>query len=290
MYSLRTSSSPAAGASSGARMPRSISSSGESLVIRRVCGSRVCQELASLSMTLRSRGASSAKNSFRGSPRAPSRATSSIRRSGDHAMRASVSRGAGKIPMRRGMVLTRRGSHAAPMESINPGGAMTSASQTTVAPIAHGPGEGEHFWFFGGLTTIKADGAETGGRVMVTEQLAPRGSGSPLHVHHNEDEWFYVLEGELTIWVDGETHVAPAGSFVLGPRDIPHTFIVSSEMARFLLVTEPGDFAGFVRALAEPAPGPELPPGPPTPPDMELVMKTAAEYGLEILGPPGIPA
>ena len=42
--------------------------------------------------------------------------------------------------------------------------------------------------------------------------------------------------------------------------------------------------------LAEPAPGPELPPGPPTPPDMELVMKTAAEYGLEILGPPGIPA
>jgi hypothetical protein len=65
---------------------------------------------------------------------------------------------------------------------------------------------------------------------------------------------------------------------------------VSSEIARFLLVTEPGDFAGFVRALAEPAPGPELPPGPPTPPDMELVMKTAAEYGLEILGPPGIPA
>ena len=55
-------------------------------------------------------------------------------------------------------------------------------------------------------------------------------------------------------------------------------------------VTEPGDFAGFIRALAEPAPGPELPPGPPTPPDMELVMKTAAEYGLEILGPPGIPA
>jgi mannose-6-phosphate isomerase-like protein (cupin superfamily) len=109
------------------------------------------------------------------------------------------------------------------------------------------------------------------------------------HVHDNEDEWFYVLEGELAIRVDGETHAAPAGSFVFGPRDIPHTFIVSSEIARFLLVTEPGDFAGFIRALAEPAPGPELPPGPPAPPDMELVIKTAAEYGLEILGPPGIP-
>ena len=167
---------------------------------------------------------------------------------------------------------------------------MSGAAQDTLVPITQGPGEGEHLWFFGGLTTIKADGGETGGRVLVTEQLMPRGSGSPLHVHHNEDEWFYVLEGELTIWVDGETHVAPAGSFLLGPRDIPHTFIVSSEIARFLLVTEPGDFAGFVRALAEPAPGPQLPPGPPTPPDMELVMKTAAEYSLEILGPPGIPA
>ena len=87
---------------------------------------------------------------------------------------------------------------------------MTSASQDTLEPIAHGPGEGEHLWFFGGSTTIKADGAETGGRVMVTEQLGPRGSGSPLHVHHNEDEWFYVIEGELTIWVAGKTVVAGA--------------------------------------------------------------------------------
>ena len=160
----------------------------------------------------------------------------------------------------------------------------------TVAPIALAPGEGEALWAFGTLAILKSTAQSTGGRVAVLDNLAPRGAGSPLHVHHREDEWFYVLEGELTIWVDGETHVAPAGSFVLGPRDIPHTFIVSSEMARFLLVTEPGDFARFVRALAEPAPGPELPPGPATPPDLELVMKTATEYGLEILGPPGIPA
>ena len=89
---------------------------------------------------------------------------------------------------------------------------------------------------------------------MVTEQLAPRGSGSPLHVHHNEDEWFYVLEGELTIWVDGHDDRGGAGAFVFGPRDVPHTFVVSSERARFLLVTEPAGFEGFVRALADPAP------------------------------------
>jgi quercetin dioxygenase-like cupin family protein len=176
------------------------------------------------------------------------------------------------------------------MDTIDAGGTMTTAPLGTLVPVAHGPGEGEHFWFFGGLTTIKADGADTGGRVMVTEQVAPRGSGSPLHVHHKEDEWFYVLEGELTIWVAGTTVVAGAGAFVYGPRDVPHTFVVSSEQARFLLVTEPAGFEGFVRALAAPAAAPEIPPAPTAPPDMEHVLRAAADYGLEILGPPGIPA
>ena len=148
----------------------------------------------------------------------------------------------------------------------------------------------EQLWFFGGLTTIKADAVSTGGRVMVTEHLAPRGTGSPLHVHRNEDEWFYVLEGELTIWVAGESIVAGEGSFVFGPRDVPHTFVVSSEQARFLLVTNPAGLEGFIRALAVPADAPEIPPAPAAPPDMEPVLRAAADYGLEIVGPPGIPA
>ncbi len=63
------------------------------------------------------------------------------------------------------------------------------------------------------------------------EHLSPRGSGSPLHVHHNEDEMFYVIDGELTLWVNGQTIVAPAGSFAYGPRDVPHTFTVTSDQA-----------------------------------------------------------
>ena len=167
---------------------------------------------------------------------------------------------------------------------------MTSTPQDTLAPIAHGPGEGEHFWFFGGLTTIKADGVETGGRVMVTEQLAPRGSGSPLHVHHNEDEWFYVTEGELTFWVGGQVITATAGSFVYGPRDIPHTFAVTSEQARFLLVTEPAGLERFVRAGSEPAHTLTIPAPPSDPPDPPQLAALAGNYGMEILGPPGIPA
>ena len=101
--------------------------------------------------------------------------------------------------------------------------------------------------------TIKSSSESTAGRVAVTENLAPRGSGSPLHVHRNEDEWFYVLTGELTFWVGGQVTTATAGSFVYRPENVPHTFTVSSERARFLLVTEPAGFEGFVRTIGEPA-------------------------------------
>jgi quercetin dioxygenase-like cupin family protein len=158
-----------------------------------------------------------------------------------------------------------------------------------ISPIAYAQGEGETLWSFGALATVKASTKMTGGGVFVMELLAPKGSGSPLHVHHREDEWFYVLEGELAFWVGGRVIAAPSGSFVFGPRDIPHTFMVTSDLARFLLVTEPGEFEGFVRELSEPARTPTPPPPPTGPPDMERILRTAARYGLEILGPPGIP-
>ena len=167
---------------------------------------------------------------------------------------------------------------------------MSTPGTPSLAPIALKRDEGDALWAFGGLALIKASSEATDGRVFVVEMLAPRGAGSPLHVHHREDEWFYVIEGQLTFWVGGEVIDAPAGSFVYGPRDIPHTFVVSSEQARFLLVTEPGDFGGFTRALSEPAQRLEIPPAPTEPPDMGAMTVIADQYGIEILGPPGIPA
>lgn len=158
-----------------------------------------------------------------------------------------------------------------------------------VAPIVALPEQGEALWFLGTLATVKAAGEATGGSFALIEQLAPRGSGSPLHVHSREDEWFYVIEGELTLWVDGETIVAPAGSFVFGPKGIPHTFIVSSEEARFLLVAQPAGFEQFMRAAGEPAQRLEIPPAATEPPDVAALTAAAAEYGIEITGPPGIP-
>jgi hypothetical protein len=156
------------------------------------------------------------------------------------------------------------------------GATPTSAA---VAPIGLGTDEGEAIWAFGCLITVKASRETTGGVVTVLDHLAGRGAGSPLHVHAREDEWFY-----------GKVIDAPAGSFVFGPRGVPHTFTVTSDEARFLLVTEPAGLEGMIRELGEPAVSQTIPPAPTEPPDLPRIVQVCAGYGIEILGPPGIPA
>jgi mannose-6-phosphate isomerase-like protein (cupin superfamily) len=163
---------------------------------------------------------------------------------------------------------------------------MTDAA---IDPIALQKGEGEAFWFLGQLLTIKASAEASGGGLTLIEAVAGRGPGAPLHVHHNDNEWFFVLEGEMAFWVGGTTIEAPAGSFVYGPREIPHTFDVTSSQARFLLGTNPAGFESFVRMVGEPAKELTLPPPPEGPPDMRALAAAAEQAGIEILGPPGFP-
>jgi quercetin dioxygenase-like cupin family protein len=177
--------------------------------------------------------------------------------------------------------------------ALTGGSEMSVNTQAPPAPIALQRDEGESYWFFGQLVTIKAAADTTAGRAGITECLGPRGTGSPLHVHSREDEWFYVLEGELTLWVGGTTHMLPAGAFAYGPQGVPHTFAVTSETAHFLLVVNPGGFESFIRAVGEPAGSPTIPPQGDTEPDpaqFAAMAALAAEHGVEIIGPPGIPA
>lgn len=150
-------------------------------------------------------------------------------------------------------------------------------------------GEGEAWWWLGGLATIKATGKETDGQYTLVEVLEHQGAEVPLHVHHNEDEAFYVLEGEMTFYVGEETIKAGPGSFLFGPRDIPHTYTVDSGPARLLFLLTPAGFEGLIRETGEPARALTLPPPPEAPPDeaeMEELMAIAGRYGNEIVGPP----
>jgi quercetin dioxygenase-like cupin family protein len=164
-----------------------------------------------------------------------------------------------------------------------------ASSKQVGLPIALGPEEGDAIWSFGALATIKATAEGTDGRFALFEPPAPRGAGSPLHVHHNEDEWFYLTEGELTFWVNGKVIQAKVESFVCGPRDLPHIFEVSSPMARFFLGVARAGFENFMRVPSKPATARAVPPPTAQLPSMDRILAAAAQYGLEIIGPPGIP-
>jgi len=148
-------------------------------------------------------------------------------------------------------------------------------------------GEGEARWWLGvTLATIKATGKETDGRYTLVEVLEPEGAEAPLHVHHNEDEAFWVLEGELKFEVGEETIKASPGSFLFGPKDVPHRYTVESGPARMLFLLSPAGFEEFIYATSEPAKERVLPPAPEGPPSQEEIEQLGAiarQYGGELL-------
>jgi len=167
------------------------------------------------------------------------------------------------------------------------------ADDPTTGIALHGD-EGEARWFLDMLQVWKCSAETTDGRMTIIDHRAPHESATPLHVHHRDDEWFYIFEGEVTIWIGGTTTIAGPGDFVYAPKDVAHTNIVTSpDGAHFLVGFTPGSpegADGFVRAASHPAPSLDMPPADAEAPDPDALTALAAEFGIEILGPPGIPA
>lgn len=151
-------------------------------------------------------------------------------------------------------------------------------STTTVGQQAlrFGPG--------GGTYRIVTSAAETGRMLFALEVNEPPGGGPMLHVHRDEDEYFAVLEGEGTFYLDGLVQTVGAGGAVFGPRGVPHTFKNCSDRPlRMLIVCTPGEIERFFD-YGQPvgAQGNERPS------DEHLIgriMQLAPECGLQILGP-----
>ncbi|MHB8643601.1 MAG: cupin domain-containing protein [Gaiellaceae bacterium] len=117
---------------------------------------------------------------------------------------------------------------------------------------------------------------------------ARKGDMPPLHVHETEDEVFYVLEGELSLFTPAGTQRLAAGVAASGPRGVPHTYRVESETARWLAYAAAGDFASFVAAASRPAEADGLPPEThPTSEQAAGLERLAAAHGIKLLGPPG---
>jgi len=161
-----------------------------------------------------------------------------------------------------------------------------SATTAATSPLAVAPGNGRHVWHIDNLMTFKALAADTGGRLALWEQSLPQRSSPPLHVHHHDDEAWYVLEGALTFRVADETYAAEAGCFLWAPRGLPHTFRVDSATARLLGMAVPAGFEQFFLETGRPAEEPTIPPPPDGPPDMDGLVAAAVRHGTELLGPP----
>lgn len=156
---------------------------------------------------------------------------------------------------------------------------------TEATAIIRAEGEGERLWFYGGgVFTVKATAAETGGSLFMFEDTMAEGKTTPLHLHPDEEEALYVIEGELLVHVDGKEHQVRAGGIVVAPRGVPHAFLVTSKVARVLAILSPGKAEAFYRGASEPASSETNPSGPV---DFDRLRQSAERNGgLEILGPP----
>lgn len=125
---------------------------------------------------------------------------------------------------------------------------------------------------------IKISGKDTDGDLAVFEQtgLTPNG-GPPLHIHPNQDEWFYVIEGNYRFQVGDDIYQMKAGDTIFLPRNVPHAFIQLTENGKMIVSYLPaGKMEAFFEVTNQWT----------TPPSKEEVAKVFADHEMQVVGAP----
>lgn len=150
------------------------------------------------------------------------------------------------------------------------------------AQLFRAPRQGRRVWVTDELMTLVATGEDTGEAYALTDSEVAPGGGPPPHVHHREDEGFWILEGELEVHVGGERHRAAAGSYIHLPRGVLHSYrCVGDRPARFLTLLVPAGLERFFEEVGIPWTDTDAPPEL-TDDELERLVITAARYGVEI--------
>jgi quercetin dioxygenase-like cupin family protein len=141
-------------------------------------------------------------------------------------------------------------------------------------------------WYSGSLMTFLATAEDTQGQFSLIEAVARKGNVPPPHIHHREDESFYLLEGEITVSVGDRTMRATPGTLVFLPRGVRHSFTIDSEQARILILATPAGLEKYFKEFSVPAPAMTLPPAAEVPyAEIEKMLATAPKFGIEFLPP-----
>ncbi len=146
------------------------------------------------------------------------------------------------------------------------------------------PGEGSSFWVLGDLYTFKANSEETGNAYALIEIIMQINSVVPPHIHTHENESFYIQEGEMEFQLGEETIVATPGTFVHSPKGQPHSFRnIGEKPAKFLCWLTPSRLEKLFMVIGTKVSSENVKSLGVTPEDIEKLLATAPEYGLEIL-------
>jgi quercetin dioxygenase-like cupin family protein len=139
-------------------------------------------------------------------------------------------------------------------------------------------------WYNGSLMTFLATAEDTQGQFALIEAVGRKGNGPPPHIHHREEETFYVLEGEMTVSVGDRTIKATPGTMVFLPRDVVHSFTVESQQARVLILLTPAGMEGWFKEFSMPAPTMTLPPAAEVPySEIQRMLEVGPQYGIEFV-------
>ncbi|CAN5586170.1 MAG: quercetin 2,3-dioxygenase [Chloroflexia bacterium] len=138
-------------------------------------------------------------------------------------------------------------------------------------------------WYHGGLITFLATGDDTNGQFSLIEYRASKGGEPPRHIHQNEEECFYILDGEFTFYIGEQVLSAPAGTWAIIPRGAVHTFSIETEQATALVFFTPSGFEDFFKEMSEPAESLTVPPAPLGPPNIARLVATAEKYGCQFV-------
>ena len=154
---------------------------------------------------------------------------------------------------------------------------------TTPEPYVQQAGESELRWFGETSTFFLATGEQTRGAFALVDERAKRGESVPLHRHADDMESFYVVEGEMTLFVADRPGIRLGpGGFAHVPGGAVHGFRIESESARYLILTTPrhGEFYRAITTPSKPGGQPSL-----ESLDGEQIHAAALEFGIEYVGP-----
>jgi quercetin dioxygenase-like cupin family protein len=154
------------------------------------------------------------------------------------------------------------------------------------SPLVRGPEDGDCVYAGGDLYRFLAVKDETGGSYGLWEAIVPPGGGPPPHLHRNEEEGFYVIDGQVTVYADGMEIDAAAGSFVHMPRGSKHWFKNNSDTnAKMLVLVAPGGMEAMFQETGRPVENRNAPIPPLSDEEKQKILRAAPKFGIEVQKP-----